>query len=308
MILTPVRVRGKKGNKRSTGQIKSDTIPRSEVSENSHTDIKAPVRFLEAITQDANPAPKQSKELSPQELPRFSSHIGRLPPELLQMIFLLSMNMDFPLAAPWLASVLSSKFIYRSICRKAFVRKREPLHALLSPQSADAAPEHEDSKAEYWDAGDAALHTSILKRRWMNTDFWEDFKKDVAKRGKGQTYFCPGTELPRRILVFPLTPENRYVLLEWAGLGAGIDCISTTSGEVVTKILTQALVDGDSALVKTLISSPIGSELNVESMRSAFRTAGYQMHSMETILKINALIFGDPMWASKSAQFAQDFT
>ena len=152
---TPVRVRGKKGNKQR-------------------------VRKHKTAKEAAGKAPA-SKEPHQQQL----SRLERLPNELLQDIFLLSMNFDLPLVSRSLNTRLSSDRIKRELVISAFSDGR------FIPRSFECT---EDNIDDYYNGsspdwfrrtlkeGDYLEQTSLACRRWFNLEFLQQCQRDYFLR------------------------------------------------------------------------------------------------------------------------------
>lgn len=131
--MTPIRVRGKKQN--ALGKLQKATKHRS--------------------------TPKESPRPTMSEAVRELSLLERLPTEVLQNIFLQSLNLNLPRASPLLNCVLSASHIKTLLVLKVFSsdssRALEHSTELLSIL---------DTKQEI-----AKLQTAILRLKWMTLDF-----------------------------------------------------------------------------------------------------------------------------------------
>lgn len=133
--MTPIRVRGKK--QKPFGESKGAKHGSTIIMEESSKTIMS----------------KPARELSPLE---------RLPAELLQQIFLQSLNLNLPRASPTLGSVLSSSHIKMLLVFKAFSsgsdnsleHSTELLHILRTKEEI------------------ASLQSAILRLNWMTLDFF----------------------------------------------------------------------------------------------------------------------------------------
>lgn len=198
----------------------------------------------------------------PEKRHRFNSPLERLPTELLQEIFILSMNLKLPLASPRLAAVLSGEHVRLAICRKAFTWHKDADRASWSERYM----ENQWFDQKYlgpndWMYGDAKLQSSLLRKEWMTLSFWQKLVKAFGVDDRSRAIpirFAPGTQLPARLLGLGDMGESKVLLSALTAAGAGIDWTTTTSGELATALLTEATVLNHRDLVYSLLCPIVG--------------------------------------------------
>lgn len=102
------------------------------------------------------------------------SRLESLPVELLQSIFLCSLNVHLPLASPYLALALSNEHVYTRLILLAFSGTQRDGEALLYP-----------------DLTSASLQTAIMSRRWFRLDLMRRcqvlFATDILERERSNS-------------------------------------------------------------------------------------------------------------------------
>lgn len=146
--MTPIRVRGKKGSQK----IFADP---DQHSRHFRRLLVRRDRMVD-ISRTARTSSRASKSCSTPKL----SLLERLPREIVQMIFLESLNINLPRASPRLASILSSFYIKSQLFFIAF-------------SSEDLKLRHEDQLMRILQSSKAIakLQSDILQLPWMTLDF-----------------------------------------------------------------------------------------------------------------------------------------
>jgi hypothetical protein len=91
---------------------------------------------------------------------RKMSMLERLPTELLERVFLFSMNLDLPRTSPILAGKLSSDYVYTRTVMNAFDSVWSPQYEWLKYGNDEEGPKFDDM--------DANLQSAILRCRWAS--------------------------------------------------------------------------------------------------------------------------------------------
>ena len=236
-ILTPVRIRGKRrqhekpsqsdSNETVSDQIKHDALGKSDSS----------------VPQDVSTIVKKRSRLGHTRRRKEASHLERLPIELLQKIFLYSLNPNFPLASPGLASALMADHVFMSLCRIAFV----------------------NCSAE--DLSLTELRNALLTRREMTLERWHEVDcercaiwNEVVNPGcahpllyAAEAFPLPAdTRVPPRLLRPPWTTDNVKLLDLLVRRGATINWTLTTSGETAMEGLRSAIRETHIQVVRIL--------------------------------------------------------
>ncbi|KAI9841906.1 MAG: hypothetical protein M1837_000292 [Sclerophora amabilis] len=239
-MLTPIRVRGKcRRNNRGGDDDTASSTPTSLTAATSSSSSNRPAKRQRRDTIPNGPSVGRRRARKP------LSSLERLPVEIIEQILLETMNINLPLASPYLASKLSSRQLYLYFCSKAF-----------SPPA-----EEEDTPGRFCTATAALLQSSILSRRWMNLDLWKRFSE------KQVFLFAEGVQLPSRLLHPPFTSEKRDLLEIWIDHGASIDWTHSTAGEVATEGFQAAIVQGRNDMVWSL--ALLGVPITMEMLRLA---------------------------------------
>ena len=228
--------------------------------------------------------------------PRRSSLLEGLPTEILQRIFLLSMNANLPLALPLLATTLSSKHVYISFCLRAFEKA-------------------------YYDLGSAesrSLWATILSRKWMVLELWEQFEGNVYTRHMIDEndylfaflfpLFHPPMTLPTKLLHRPFTVDKVIFLDQLIQNGAEVDPINTTDMETANEGLRHAIMDGSAFAVEVLSQSALYTRVDQEMLRMVVIDARCNRGMIRSLVGMHSESRGkidarDPeLWAWASAQ------
>lgn len=198
--LTPVRIRGKnargrpqkrKLNEDSTAAEPSrprgrpwKRLSTAVVLSPSHSTASSSVSDS-TKRRRRGPKPPREVVLSPLEL---------LPVELLQSIFLDSLNLSLPLCSPRLGSVLSSKHVKIALVTRAFCNC-ERYGNLVATESSDIDVHDRDLVEQY-----KSLQSGLLRLKWMTLDFFKEcidtFLVRIAARDFGAVSTKYGLEKP----------------------------------------------------------------------------------------------------------------
>jgi hypothetical protein len=248
MDLTPVRIRGKR---KRPGTTKSNL---QKALEASSSQSKRPRTFQ-------NPA--KPKKITESAMPTLQG----LPQELLEMIFLYSMNISLPRASPTLGRKLSSNAVIMEFVVRSFY------HTV-------------DHKSNYRDrqvTSDPAIQSQILTCRFFTWDFFRTYvakahssyiqqRGDIWKDASAQplgveafdglwpfrfmkvTYlgFAEGFYIPEKVLHGPWVTDKASLLYVLVSLGGEIDWESSMSGEIAKAGLLQAISENKERAVAAL--------------------------------------------------------
>ncbi|KAI9675264.1 MAG: hypothetical protein M1817_001166 [Caeruleum heppii] len=201
------------------------------------------------------------------------SMLESLPAELIQPIFLFSENINLPLSSPYIAAALSTERIYLSILLKAFA---------LSISDSD--------QQRY-----ANLQSTLLSRRWMNLIVWRRFMEDWDSRRESAESSSPdlfirfveGTALPSKVLHGPFGPsgaDKTSLLGEFVRGGARVDWENSSSGEVATAGLHEAILASDGGAVAWLLSPGSNIVPNKSHLIAVITTNGCNRHIADCVI------------------------
>lgn len=153
--MTPIRVRGKKSRKLSVDHSGPTKHARVQLSARTRRSLTA--TDVESSEDSLRPSQKQSSL-------RAVSSLERLPTELIEIIFLESLNINLPRSSPLLGSALSSFHVKSKLFFKAFA------------SVGDVDLVHENLFTSYRISEFAQFQSSILECKWMTLDFLKQYK------------------------------------------------------------------------------------------------------------------------------------
>ncbi|KAI9783238.1 MAG: hypothetical protein M1839_004078 [Geoglossum umbratile] len=179
------------------------------------------------------------------------SLLERLPTELLQSIFVLSDNLQLPLASPILAQLLSSRHVYTALCSRAF-----PAHT----------DEHDDPD----------LQSALLRQPWFTLEFLEAMtQRRGLSRGAGFPELrFQSARVPARLVSAPWTEEKMEMLEKLLAYNAQVDWFNTTTGEEAEQGLRDAILEGCIRAVRLLLREDVGVTVSTELLKLAVFQGG----------------------------------
>lgn len=281
MDLTPVRIRGRKRNHPASvliAKLKSS----SQTSSASLTNTK-----IQRKTK--------RKEIAP-AMPTLEG----LPQELLEMIFLYSMNISLPQSSHTLGRRLSSQAILMEFTMRSFFH------------SVDHRTNHRDRKK----TSDPKVQSHLLSCRFFTWDF---FLQYVAKahdamiklRGKAWektgvevpgvrefdglwpfqftkiTYlsFAEGFHVPEKLLHGPWTKEKASLLYVLVSLNGEIDWTGSLSGETAKTGIKEAIREGNEHAVAALtVLLGVPKAITTDVLRYAVIECGCNINTFRHLL------------------------
>ncbi|KAI9716802.1 MAG: hypothetical protein M1812_005142 [Candelaria pacifica] len=283
-MLTPIHIRGK--NKRSSS--KKSKQPSATSSSSTHPSKRSRGRPLKpesspssekSLHSKSNKANKSKKQQNSTPAQRSSkkrkiniSPLESLPVELLQTIFITSLNLNLPLASPRLASILNNDHIHLQLCLAAFTGSEhaEPYKHLIHLPEIPPHP---------------SIQSAILRQPWLTHSLLSrskakrletlqkaqekhDIKSSDPQIDKTQTYnlaksllinqsdkwprFSKDVQMPERLLRSPWSPDKTNLLRELINHGLRIDWVYTSSGEIVLASLLEATIHGQLQIINLL--------------------------------------------------------
>ncbi|KAI9782681.1 MAG: hypothetical protein M1835_003957 [Candelina submexicana] len=293
--LTPIRVRGKNKrdqsmkakqlratsssftnpSKRTRGHpLKLEASPSSKTS--SHVRSSNGNKSKKSAT-----AQRQSKKRK-----KHISALEALPAELLQTIFILSSNVNLPLASPRLALALSSDHVRMHLCLAAFtgVKHAMPFKHLIGLPDITPHP---------------SIQSAILRQPWLTFSLLERCKEkrfEVLKtdreerdsrfngtrlekiRAERRTESLisdsahwptfQNVQMPERLLRGPWSSDKVNLLRDLVGRGLQIDWVYSSAGEVARASLLEATMSGNIDII-SLLTEQLGTLPTTEIVRQA---------------------------------------
>lgn len=300
MELTPVKVRGKRRAQTHSASSSRSSTP-STIGAKRHA----------RLGTNSKPSSKRRKTAST------LSQLEQLPAELLQCIFLHSMNISLPQSSPRLASQLSSEHVFLDFS----------IRALCAVELRSLAPE---SHEEY-----VRRQSQLLQCRFFTWSFYNTYAQrayklcngtcgtdhnlslddppSIAKSTfNGKAPVClqvaDGCHVPDRLLKGPWTADKTTFLYSLIWLGAIIDWTGSSAGETATQGLYDAIREGSTRAVASLLSLANGGvKPTTDMVRYAVKGCGCNCEIVSLLMNTSSwtgwtVDFQDPelrVWAAR---------
>ncbi|KAF2277641.1 uncharacterized protein EI97DRAFT_416719 [Westerdykella ornata] len=288
---TPVRIRGRKGNRSIVSSWQSQISP--------------PAKAAKASTSQSAKHPRPSKHYV-----KSTPTLQGLPPEILDIIFLESMNISLPRASPDLGRKLSSKTTCMEFAMRCFF------------ETVDLNKEFE-GYVEDWPA-DPVLQSQLLASRFFTWEFFVEYfqkshgvvfrlfdhirhasshdvlpnfqdlftvddphprciKRATSPIGLGS--FSYDVLIPEKLLHGPWTPDKTKLLYVLVTLECTIDWNGSTAGETAKEGLLEAIAEGDERAVAALsVLLLVDGPLNTDYLRYAVTECGCNFTILRPLL------------------------
>ncbi|ORX96028.1 hypothetical protein BCR34DRAFT_578921 [Clohesyomyces aquaticus] len=319
MDLTPVRIRGKKRNRALIQQHLGNTKrPRPSYSANPFKP-----NTITNFKSKSNPKPQTIAAMPT---------LQGLPQEILEMIFLCSMNISLPRSCPSLGRRLSSP----AICLEYFTR--------IFFNTVDHRPNVRHQERIETSTSDPDLQSELLACRFVTFPFFLTYVSKahsllLQQRGKAWaktgiavpdasyfdglwpfkftkiTYlgFAEGFRIPERLLHGPWTEDKASLLYVLVSLNGEIDWEASMAGETAREGMREALHEGNERAVAALsVLLGIAQEITTDVLRYAVTECGCKINLLRHLLfnaqiltqvsDKTALNFHDPViwnWAER---------
>ena len=224
-----------------------------------------------------------------------------LPQELLEMVFLYSMNLSLPRASPDLGQKLSSQAVTMEIVMRIFFHTVE--HKVVNTR---------DRKV----TSDPIIQSELLVCRFFTWDFFLAYVKKahgalITSRGKiwekagvdvpgpkdfdglwpyrfmRITYlaFAEGFHIPEKVLHGPWSDDKASLLYVLVSLGGEIDWQGTMAGETAKEGLKQAILGKNERAVAALsVLLGVAQALDIQIIRHAVIDCGCNMNIVRHLL------------------------
>ncbi|KAI9856029.1 MAG: hypothetical protein M1824_005727 [Vezdaea acicularis] len=250
-MLTPIKVSGKTNRDQSIAGLAAVTAenkqsikrrpgrPRKPLASSSRSS-SASYSSCRSSTKKIKPSRSAEKARRAEKMEeRELSHLERLPIEILQKIFLESMNADLPFVSKRVLQNLSNDHIRFSFCINAF---RDEIH------------------------GDSVEQSAVLSRRYLTQARYHKLRDEICKlSGRDFIQFAGGTLFPSRLLHGSWTREKAW-MLHYVTQGFEKQVPkdgkifkpfgeSSTNGEIVEQGLKDAIIEGKGEIVAYLLDS-----------------------------------------------------
>ena len=290
MELTPVRIRGKK---RKAAPVTTDNLSSSQISSNSSA-------LSTHVSKRARTLTSSKLKRSKKSIMAATPALGGLPQELLEMIFLYSMNTSLPRASSKLGRKLSSRAVTMKFVMHSFY------HTV----------NHTVKIREREIAGDPILQSQLLACRFFTWDFflayvekahetrikqrgriWKDASVEVPGRKHFDglmpfkfmevTYlgFAEGFHIPEKLLQGPWTADKASLLYVLVALSGEVDWQGSMAGEMAKNGLKQAIRENNERAVAALsVLLGISRYIDTGMVRLAVIDCGCNMNIVRHIL------------------------
>jgi hypothetical protein len=297
MDLTPIRIRGKK-RKRTASLLSAELASSSQATSTSE-------------------AKRQRKTKKRKELAAAMPTLQGLPQELLEMVFLYSMNIALPQCSPSLGLKLSSRAVCLEYTMRSFFH------------TVDHTTNHRDRKK----TSDPLLQSQLLACRFFTWDFffrYVDRAHDALVKLRGKAWektgvevkgvkefdglwpfqftkipylgFADGYFVPERLLHGPWTSDKVSLLYVLVSLNGEIDWKGSLSGETAKTGMREAIREGNERAVASLaVLLGVPKAITTEVLRYAVVDCGCNMNILRHLL------FNAQILASDTSKDALDF-
>ncbi|KAL6705509.1 hypothetical protein ACN47E_006625 [Coniothyrium glycines] len=292
MELTPIKIRGRHWRNRAQKPLaptKRSTITPTTEAGPTHLGKRAKI--------------SKSKKKKIAAMPTLQG----LPQELLEIIFLYSMNMSLPRASPLLGCKLSSRAVTMEYTMRSFFH------------TVDHRTNYRDRKR----SSDANLQSSILACRFFTFDFFLAYVQrahDAMVRLQGKVWeatgvqvygvqefdglwpykftkvaylaFAEGFHVPEKLLHGPWSKDKESLLYVLVSFGGEIDWEGSMAGEVAREGIKGAIRDGSEYAVAALsVLLGVPKAITTDMLRYAVIHCGCSIKILRHLL-FNAQILG----------------
>ncbi|CBX93025.1 hypothetical protein IAQ61_008754 [Plenodomus lingam] len=300
MDLTPIKIRGKKRK-------------HSALSLHQKVQSTAQLSSQTTATQSTYTAkrPKRPKVKKPTATPAMPTLQG-LPQELLEIIFLQSMNIALPRCSPTLGRKLSSRKVTMDFTMQSFF------------QTVDHKTHYRDRNRNC--IGDAGLQSEVIASRFFTFDFFLAYvhrAHDALIKLRGKAWketgvrvmgvevfeglwpykfnqisylgFAEGFHIPEKLLHGPWTQDKASLLYVLVSLSGEIDWEGSMAGEVAKTGIKEALREGNEYAVAALaVLLGIAKAISTDILRYAVIQCDCPINMLRHLL-FNAQILGHYM-------------
>ncbi|PVH94078.1 hypothetical protein DM02DRAFT_603082 [Periconia macrospinosa] len=307
MDLTPVRIRGKKrkpGKSAFPNPSSAHTVPDLQQSQAKRQRTSKAAKYIKRA---------RSRKGTASAMPTLQG----LPVELLEMIFLHSMNISLPRASPALGRKLSSPTVSMEFVMRSFFH------------TVDHRTHYRDRKV----TSDPAIQSDLLACKFFTWKFFLTYVEKahstlIKQRGKiwedagvevpGPTYFtnlwpfkftkvtylsfAEGFKIPQKLLHGPWNKDKASLLYVLVSLGGEIDWEGSVAGELAKEGIKDAIRDVNEHAVAALsVLLGVRQAIDTAMLRFAVRDCGC------TINIIRHLLFNAQILHSSDSDGALNF-
>ncbi|KAI9697393.1 MAG: hypothetical protein M1836_004671 [Candelina mexicana] len=294
--LTPIRVRGKnnrdqsKKAKQLRATSSSSTNPSKRPRGRPLKLEASPSSKISSHVRSSNGNKSEKSATAQRQSKKRKKHISALealPAELLQTIFILSLNVNLPLASPRLALTLSSDHVRMHLCLAAFtgVNHAIPFKHLIGLPDITPHP---------------SIQSAILRQPWLTLNLLERCKEkrfEVIKKVREERdaqyagtrlektraerrteslisdsahwpTFQKNVQMPERLLRGPWSSDKVDLLRDLIERGLRIDWVYSSAGEVARASLLEATISGNVDII-SLLTEQLGTLPTTETVRQA---------------------------------------
>ena len=281
MDLTPIKIRGKR--KRPGAAISN--LQKALAASSSQS--KRPRIYQKHA---------KSKKVAETAMPTLQG----MPQELLEMVFLYSMNISLPRASPILGRKLSSNTVIMEFVLRSFFH------------TVDHKTNYRDRKA----TGDPVIQSQLLACRFFTWEFFRayaakahssyiqqrgDIWKDASAQPPGVeafdglfpfkfmkiTYlgFAEGVQIPEKVLRGPWSADKASLLYVLVSLNGELDWEGSMAGEIAKGGLVQAIQENNERAVAALaVLLGVAQMINTSNIRQAVMDCGCNFNIVRQLL------------------------
>ncbi|TKA64090.1 hypothetical protein B0A49_07843 [Cryomyces minteri] len=199
------------------------------------------------------------------------SRLEQLPTEIIQTIFFYSLNIDLPRSSYHIAAQLSSQYVYsRLLVRALYDPPDNHDGAIAEPRVTTPDPRSEEVRET-----DATLQTRLFTCRWMTWSTLRDFLLQAYMWHSGlcthPEKHCRDTEEMEELRVETNLTDQYY---RYSIEGSSSTGKITSSGEIATQGLLEAIRENNEHAVMSLVSDGIGVATTSHVLRVAVMECG----------------------------------
>lgn len=218
-----------------------------------------------------------------------TSRLEDLPFDIIEKIFLESMSVNLPRAAPRIGVALSNSHTINEFCKRAFCM---PIRSAPCEPPAAYSPTRralEKAKARRRRAARemelmSDSRSMALESRWASLDFFIKFQADLAK-SKDLWFGTINAQIPAKVIKWPQTGIERSLFMALASAGASIDPLSINA-ERVAEMWIGAMSSADIPMMRCLIKRRLGRIPGREERAHALKNLQYNVYAVRDIQQL----------------------
>ncbi|KAH7116770.1 hypothetical protein B0J11DRAFT_537515 [Dendryphion nanum] len=299
MTPTPLRIRGRKRNRTQVSTTQSQISAKRPCTSQTSKQLQ--------LSQSR-------KKLKPKVVISAMPTLQGIPQEILEIIFLYSMNVSLPRASPDLGRKLSS----RAVCMEFTLR------TFFGSVNYRKAHKLKRSYLRCQEEGSEILQSELLTCRFFTWSFFLDYVQkahDALANLRGKAWksagvrvpcveafdglwpfkytkinylgIAEGFRIPEKLLHGPWTEEKASLLYVLVSLSGEIDWEGSLAGETATQGLKEAIEEGDERAVAALsVLLGVAGTITTDLIRFAVLECGCRLSILRHLLFNAQILYG----------------